>query len=305
MTHAWYQRVLDEVHDDVLPLVGQGVVACSVPALGAVDPSRFGLALARPDGVVYGAGDHRTPFSVQSIAKLFSFALVLAADGDVIWRRIGHEPSAHPYNSLLQLEVDRGIPRNPFVNAGALVTVDRLLDGGDALERVRGFLRAESGNHDVDVRLEVAESELAHADRNAALAHLIAGFGNLNHPVPDVLDRYVRQCALEMSCADVALAGRFLATGGLRADGSRLLAVDDVRRLNATLMVCGMYDRAGEFAYRVGLPAKSGIGGGVIAVVPGRCVICAWSPGLDASGNSVAAVAALEALSRVTGWSVF
>lgn len=170
---------------------------------------------------------------------------------------------------------------------------------------MRTFLRAECGNERVDVEHAVAESELAHSHRNAALAHLIASFGNLDNPVPAVLEHYVAQCSLAMSCRDLVLAGRFLAGGGLRADGSRLLPASDVKRLNATMLVCGMYDRAGEFAYRVGLPAKSGVGGGIIAVVPGRCVVCAWSPGLDRSGNSVAGVAALELLARMTGWSVF
>ncbi|MFC7487065.1 glutaminase [Knoellia sp. CPCC 206453] len=300
-----YQRVLDEVYDDVLPVIGQGVVATSIHALAQVDPARFGIALATPAGEVFGAGEFQAPFSIQSIAKVFSFGLVLAAD-DQIWKRIGHEPSADPYNSLVQLERHRGIPRNPFLNAGALVTADRLLGlTGDAVAELLGFVRGESGNHSVIVDRAVAASELANCHRNAALAHLIADFGNLDHPVHVVLEQYVAQCALAMSCADVALAARFLANGGLRSNGSRLMPPADVKRLNATMLVCGMYDRAGEAAYRFGLPAKSGIGGGIVAVVPGRCVLCVWSPGLDASGNSVAGVAALESFSARTGWSVF
>lgn len=308
MSEPPYQRVLDAVYDDVLALIGQGVVAHSIPALAVVDPNRFGIALATPAGEVYGAGEYNVPFSIQSISKVFSFGLVLAAD-DQIWKRVGHEPSTDPYNSLIQLERDRGVPRNPFLNAGALVTVDRLLGlslpGGDAVDELLRFLRAESGNPHVDVDHAVAASELASCHRNAALAHLIADFGNLDHPVHVVLEQYAAQCALAMSCADVALAARFLANGGLRPDGTRLLPAADVKRLNATMLVCGMYDRAGEAAYRFGLPAKSGVGGGIVAVVPGRCTVCVWSPGLDASGNSVAGVAALEAFSAITGWSVF
>ncbi|WP_109508254.1 glutaminase [Nocardioides speluncae] len=308
MSEPPYQRVLDAVYDDVLALIGQGVVARSIPALAVVDPHRFGIALATPAGEVFGAGEYNVPFSIQSISKVFSFGLVLAAD-DQIWKRVGHEPSTDPYNSLIQLERDRGIPRNPFLNAGALVTTDRLLGlslpGSDAVDELLRFVRAESGNPHVDLDHAVAASELASCHRNAALAHLIADFGNLDHPVHLVLEQYVGQCALAMSCADVALAARFLATGGLRSDGSRLLPAADVKRLNATMLVCGMYDRAGEAAYRFGLPAKSGVGGGIVAVVPGRCVLCVWSPGLDASGNSVAGVAALEAFSTRTGWSVF
>jgi glutaminase len=301
-----YQQILDAVHARVSPLIGCGRVSDYIPGLAAVDPRRFGLALAAADGAVYGAGDWQTAFSIQSVSKVFSLALVLSRDNEAIWRRVGREPSGSPFNSLQQLEHDRGVPRNPFVNAGALVVVDDLLTStGDPSLAVRDLLRTESGNPTIDIDEQVAKSEAEHRHRNAALAHLLASYGNLANPVDAVLDQYTAQCAIAMSCADLARAGGFLARHGLRADGSRLLSRSDAKRLNATMLTCGTYDSAGEFAYRVGLPAKSGVGGGILAVVPNRCTLAVWGPGLDECGNSCAGRAALDTFTTLTGWSVF
>jgi glutaminase len=300
-----YDALLAVVHEAVRPVVGRGRVATVIPALASEDPARFGLALATADGEVHGIGDWRRPFSIQSISKAFALALVIAHDGEAIWRRVGREPSGTPFNSLVQLEYEGGIPRNPFINAGALVVTDRLLTlTGDACGAVLDLVRAESGG-DVRVDEEVARSESAHRHRNAALAHLLADQGNLHHPVDVVLEHYFRQCAIAMSCTDLALAAGFLARHGVRRDGGRLLSRSDAKRVNAVMLTCGTYDAAGEVAYRTGLPCKSGIGGGILAVMPERCTLCAWSPALDAKGNSVAGVAALDAFSTLTGWSVF
>jgi glutaminase len=270
------------------------------------DRGGFGFAVAEIDGGVRGIGDWRRPFSVQSISKVFSLALVIAMDGDGIWGRVGREPSGDPFNSLVQLEYDQGVPRNPFINSGALVMVDRLLTmTGDACHGVRELVRDQSGSPDIDVDPAVADSEAANGHRNAALAHLLAGFGKLENDVDEVLDHYFRQCALQISCADLALAAGFLARHGLGRNGSRLLSRSDAKRVNAVMLTCGTYDAAGEFAYRVGLPGKSGVGGGILAVIPNRCTLCAWSPRLDSAGNSIAAVAALDAFTTITGWSIF
>jgi glutaminase len=301
-----YEEILDDVHATVAPLIGCGRVTDSIPGLAVVDPHRFGMALATVDGAVYGVGDWQTPFSIQSVSKVFTLALVLHRDGEAIWGRVGREPSGSPYNSLQQLEHDRGVPRNPFVNAGALVVVDHLLSHpGDPTRAVLDLVRTEAGNSAIDVDDQVAKSEAEHRHRNAALAHLVASYGNLTHPVDTVLDRYTALCAIAMSCRDLARAAAFLARHGLRADGSRLLSRSDAKRLNATMLTCGTYDSAGEFAYRVGLPAKSGVGGGILAVVPNRCTLAVWGPGLDACGNSCAGRAALDAFTTLTGWSVF
>ncbi|WP_116213829.1 glutaminase [Streptomyces olivoreticuli] len=301
-----YQTVLEEVAAFARPLVGRGQVADYIPALAGVDIGSFGMAVVDVDGGVYGVGDWEQPFSVQSISKAFSLALVLAEGGDRIWDRVGTEPSGNPFNSLVQLEYENGIPRNPFINAGALVVTDRLQTlTGDASTTMLEFLRAESGNPDVSFDPAVAASETEHGDRNAALAHFMASYGNLDNPVPTVLEHYFWQCSIEMSCRDLALASGFLARHGLRADGTRLLPRREAKQVNAVMLTCGTYDAAGDFAYRVGLPGKSGVGGGIVAVIPGRCTLCVWSPGLDARGNSVAGVAALDHFTTLTGWSVF
>ncbi|KNB51895.1 glutaminase [Streptomyces caatingaensis] len=301
-----YQAVLEEVAAFARPLVGRGQAAQYIPALADVDPAQFGMAVADVDGGVYGVGDWRRPFSVQSISKAFALALVLAEGGNKIWERVGTEPSGNAFNSLVQLEYENGIPRNPFINAGALVVTDRLQTlTGDASTTMLEFLRAESGNPDVAFDPVVAKSEAEHGDRNAALAHFMASYGNLDNPVSTVLEHYFWQCSVEMSCRDLAVAGGFLARHGLRADGTRLLPRREAKQVNAVMLTCGTYDAAGDFAYRVGLPGKSGVGGGIVAVIPGRCTLCVWSPGLDSRGNSVAGVAALDHFTTLTGWSVF
>jgi glutaminase len=300
------QTLLDDIAREAAPSAALGKVADYIPALAAVDPTHFGIALATMDGQLYGSGDWRTHFSIQSVSKAFALALVLARDGEALWRRVGREPSGNPFNSLVQLEYEKGIPRNPFINAGALILIDRLLSlTGDSLGTLRDFLRAESGNPAVGIDPEVAASEAEHGHRNAALAHFMASCGNLENPVDVVLDHYFRQCSLTMSCGDLARAGLFLANHGLRADGSRLLTRSEAKRINSIMLTCGTYDAAGDFAYRVGLPGKSGVGGGILAVLPERGVLCVWSPALDLHGNSVAGVEALDRFTTRTGWSVF
>ncbi|WP_323379338.1 glutaminase [Streptomyces durbertensis] len=301
-----YQELLLHAMKAARPVLDRGRPADYIPALACADPQRFGMALATVDGEVHGVGDWREPFSVQSISKLFALALALSHGGATLWQRVSREPSGNPFNSLIQLESEQGIPRNPFINAGALVVTDALLSlTGDARGAVVDFLRQESGNPAIDTDRAVAESEAGHGHRNAALAHFMASFGNLHNPVDDVLDHYFAHCSISADCRDLALAGGFLARHGLRADGSRLLSRGDAKRINAVLLTCGTYDAAGDFAYRVGLPGKSGVGGGVLAIVPGRGAVCAWSPGLDAAGNSVGALAALEDFTERSDWSVF
>ncbi|MEE1664710.1 glutaminase [Streptomyces sp. WAC07094] len=301
-----FQHVLERIAEEIERTPGRGRAADYIPALAALDPRRFGMAVCEPDGTVYGVGEWRQPFSAQSVTKVFTLALDLAGEGDALWEHVGREPSGNPFNSLVQLEYENGIPRNPFINAGALVVTDRLhTRTGHAAERLLEFLRAESGNPALAFDLDVAASETVHGDRNAALAHLMASYGNIDNPVPVLLEEYFRQCSIEASCADLALATGFLARHGLRADGTRLLTRSQAKQVNAVMLTCGTYDAAGDFAYRVGLPGKSGVGGGIVAVVPGRCTLCVWSPGLDERGNSVAGVAALDRFTTLTGLSVF
>ncbi|MCX4911074.1 glutaminase [Streptomyces sp. NBC_00878] len=301
-----FQPVLNRIAAEIADAPDRGRPADYIPALAACDPHRFGMAVAELDGTVYGAGDWRQPFSTQSLTKVFTLALDLAREGDELWEHVGREPSGNPFNSLVQLEYENGIPRNPFINAGALVVTDRLhTQTGDAAGTLLDFLRAESGNEQLAINEDVAASEATRGDRNAALGHFMASYGNIDNPVPVLLDEYFHQCSIEASCADLALATGFLARHGIRADGTRLLTQSQAKQVNAIMLTCGTYDAAGDFAYRVGLPGKSGVGGGIIAVVPGRCTLCVWSPGLDERGNSVAGVAALARFTTLTGVSVF
>lgn len=300
------QGILDEIVGHVAPLCRRGQVASYIPSLGGVSQGKFGMCVAMADGELYGAGDWLEPFSIQSISKVFSLALVMSYDYDSIWKRVFREPSGTPFNSMIQLEADHGIPRNPFINAGALVVTDRLLTlTGDAAGSIRGLLRQESGNPAVDIDAVVAASEADHGHRNASMAHLLASYGNLENPVDDVLANYFNQCALEMSCEDLAKASLFLARHGVAAGGTPFLSPNQSKRVNAVMLTCGTYDAAGEFAYRVGLPGKSGVGGGIVAIVPGRCSITVWGPSLGPNGNSVAGIAALDEFTAKTGWSIF
>lgn len=300
------QALLDDLLHESAPLARTGRVADYIPALARVAPERMGVALATVEGKVHVTGEAEAPFSIQSISKLFTLALVLARDGEALWARVGREPSGNPFNSLVQLEYEHGIPRNPFINAGALVVTDRLHGAaGDASVALLDFLRQESGNPRLAVDEEVARSEWEHSHRNHALAHFMASYGNLEHPVPAVLGDYVRQCAVAASCVDLAKAGLVFARHGLRADGGRLLTRSEAKRINAVMLTCGTYDAAGDFAYRVGLPCKSGVGGGLLAILPGRGALCVWSPPLDEAGNSVAGAELLDRFTTRTGWSIF
>ena len=300
------QNLLDDIAGSVQPHLGEGRVGDSIiPQLAAIDPNQFGISVATHDGEIYSAGDAQVPFSIQSISKVFALALVLADDGDTIWKRVFREPSGNPFNSLVQLEQENGIPRNPLINAGALVVTDMLLSSSGRSNNVLGLLQRESGNAALQVDTKIAESEFRNSHRNRSLAHFLATYGNLDNAVEDVVGAYIGQCAISASCTDLALASRFLAANGAGSSGDALLDPLQTKRINALMATCGTYDAAGEFAFRVGLPGKSGIGGGIIAVVPGICSICVWSPRLGLSGNSIAGVAALSELTARTGWSIF
>ncbi|NGN67343.1 glutaminase [Streptomyces sp. A7024] len=301
-----FQAVVDQVHQEVTPHIGEGKVADYIPELATVDPKQFGFAVATVDGTVHSAGDVRTPFAIESISKVFALALVLGKKDSGIWDRVHREPSGTPFNSLIQLELEQGIPRNPYINPGAIVVTDQLLtDSGDALAAMRALLRAETGDAELDVDSVTAASEARTGDRNRALAYLMASFGNMRNRVDDSLDHYFRQCSLAITCEQLAKAGLLVARHGVRADGGQLMEREDARHIIALMTTCGTYDAAGEFAYRIGLPCKSGVGGGILAVMPDQCAIAAWGPGLDVHGNSVTGAMALESFVRATGDTVF
>ncbi|MET0327941.1 MAG: glutaminase [Luteimonas sp.] len=301
--------ILAVIHDEVRARFGdaEGKVADYIPALASVPRDRFGMAVATLDGDVYTVGDARTPFSIQSISKVHTLTLALDAVGDALWERVGREPSGDPFNSLVQLEHECGIPRNPFINAGAIVVADVILSHYDDPETAMvEFMRARSGNPDVARDDEVWTSERKSGYRNVALANFIRSFGNIRNDVDKVLAFYFFQCALRMDCVDLAKSVRFLANRGRCPEGDvRVTGVERAIRTNAVMLTCGTYDAAGEFAFHVGLPAKSGVGGGIVAVVPNVLSLCVWSPALDDKGNSLLGAYALHRFTRMTGLSVF
>lgn len=288
---------------------GEGRVADYIPALARVDPNRFGLAVITVDGQTAEFGDAWVPFSIQSISKVFTLALALERVGEGLWTRVGREPSGSRFNSIVQLEAEGGVPRNPFINAGAIVTTDAVLDGRTpevAIAEIRDFLRRLSGVETIDIDAEVARSEAETGFRNASLANFLRAFGNLKSPVADVLETYFSQCAIRITCRQLARAGLFLAREGLDPlTGARVLTPEHARRINAIMMTCGHYDASGEFAFQVGLPGKSGVGGGILTIVPDRAAVAVWSPGLNEVGNSQVGTLALERLAAKMGWSVF
>lgn len=302
-----YQHVLDTICAEVQPFLSRGTVASYIPELATVSPQQFGMAVYCLDGRIFSTGDAETKFSLQSITKMFALALAFSREGDVIWKRVGREPSGDPFNSLSQLEYEHGIPRNPYINAGALVIADilasRYVQGDIALLQ---FLRLLADQPGLDFDPAVALSEQRHAHRNFAIAHLLKDFGNLRNPVKSVLHAYCRQCSVTMNCIELAKAASFLANhGSIPWSGTSIIDASTTKRLNALALTCGTYDVAGDFAYRVGLPAKSGVGGGIVALVPGELAVAVWSPGLEPSGNSLAGSLALERFTTLTGRSIF
>jgi glutaminase len=310
MTTALYAPPLDPLLNDIVrthrPQRETGSVPTHIPSLAAVPYNSFGIAVAAASGEVFTSGDADVPFSIQSISKVFTLAMALHRDSSgSVWSRVLREPSGTAFNSLVQLEVEHGIPRNPFINAGALVVTDHLMEETpDAAAALLRFLTGQAGEPGPFIDEAAAASELSKSSRNLALAHFLKDFGNLRQSAESVVENYVRQCSIMMTCVEVAKAGLFLARDGRGASGN-VVSRSEAKRIGSIMLTCGMYDAAGEFAYRVGLPGKSGVGGGILVIVPGHCTICVWSPRLDAKGNSLAGSAALADLSDRTGWSIF
>ncbi|MBY5992612.1 glutaminase B [Ferrimonas balearica] len=301
------KALLEAALDEVRPLLGSGKVADYIPALARVPGNKLGIAVCSAEGGVISAGDCHEPFSIQSISKVFALvqAMMLYPEEE-LWQRVGKEPSGNPFNSLVQLEFEKGVPRNPFINAGALVITDMLQSRLSApRQRMLELVRELSGNAHILSDKVVAASEYQHSARNAAIAYLMKAFGNFHNDVDEVLRTYFAHCAVRMSCADLAKAAFFLSNQGVTLGGRRLVSERQTRQINALLATSGLYDGAGEFAYRVGMPGKSGVGGGIIAVIPGEMSLCVWSPELDASGNSLVGTALLEHLAKQLGRSIF
>lgn len=302
-------RIVHEVAEEMAAHPERGEVASYIPPLAHVDPGQFGLCIVTSDGATHAAGDAEEPFSIQSVSKVFALTQALGKVGDTLWRRVGREPSGTPFNSIVQLEREQGIPRNPFINAGALVVSDVNLAGHEprvAIGELLRFIRYLAEDETIVIDETVARAEQETGFRNIALANYMKAFGNLTHAAPLTLGVYFHQCAIAMSCRQLAMAGRYLMLGGLHSPGgARVISAQRARRINALMLTCGHYDASGDFAFRVGLPGKSGVGGGILAIAPGKAAIAVWSPGLNECGNSRLGTLALERIAEATGWSVF
>ncbi len=302
-----FKKILQQIYTETKSFAAKGKVADYIPSLSCVDPLKYGITLQTVTKEAYGIGDHREPFSIQSISKVFSFAQAYGQLGVDIWQRLGREPSGTAFNSLIQLEHEKGFPRNPFINAGAIVIADILVSiYKSPKDELLRYVRTLAGNDTIDYNTEVADSEHKTGHRNFALAYFMKSFGNIRNEVEDVLDLYFHQCSIEM-CTDT-LASSFLcfANQGVNPhNGQTVLNASQTKRLNALMLTTGLYNESGDFAFRVGMPGKSGVGGGVVAVIPGHLSMACWSPALNEYGNSIASVEAMERFTTYTNLSVF
>jgi glutaminase len=301
------QIAIDKIYQEVRQQPNHGEVAAYIPELATVDPGYFGVNLTTVDGRNYEAGDADYKFSIQSMAKVFSLTLAYKMLGGKLWERLGVEPSGTAFNSLVQLEADHGIPRNPFINAGAIVICDILISNLENPEKeLLAFIRNLAGNPDLTYSESIAQSEKSVGYRNIALCNFIKSFGNIHNDPDVVTDLYFRLCSIEMSCREVSQAFLYLANHGRKPAGDeQILTLSQAKRINAIMQTCGLYDEAGEFSYKVGLPGKSGVGGGIVAISPGKYSICVWSPRLNRKGNSYRGVQFLEQFTTETASSIF
>ncbi|WP_369413469.1 glutaminase B [Alishewanella maricola] len=300
---ALLQRLLTQYQ----PRYTEGKVANYIPALAQVAPAQAGVAIATLDGKVSGAGAFEQQFSLQSVSKIFALVMAMNRLDDELWQRVNMEPSGQPFNSIVQLEWEKGIPRNPVINAGAILVSDVLVSHYSASKSAfLSFIRRLAQTDQIYADQQVYQSELEHGNRNAALAYLMKSFGNIEAEVPLVLAQYFHQCATAISCAELSRALLFLANRGVQpGTQAQICSRRDAHRVNAILSTSGMYDQSGEFAFKVGLPAKSGVGGAIVAIVPQFGVITAWSPPLNRFGNSVVAMQLITAIAEELGLSLF
>ena len=302
-----YQQLLENIYQEILPYAKEGKQADYIPELAKVNPDQFGMFIHSIYGETASIGSADTRFSIQSISKVFALAICLSIKGDELWRRVGREPSGTAFNSLIQLEIEKGLPRNPFVNAGAIVMADILLSYFENPEReFLNFVREVSGEPTIDYNREVAESEREFGYLNAAIANLLKYHGTIENDIESVLHFYFLMCSVEMSCRELSLAFLAFANHRRKFDYAGIsLTASQVKRINAIMQTCGFYDEAGEFAYFVGLPGKSGVGGGIVAIHPLQYSVAVWSPRLNSKGNSVMGMKALELLTTETKESIF
>jgi len=303
-----YQAILEEIEREIQPFFGEGKVADYIPALANVEPDQFVMAIQMFDGSSFGVGEINKKFSIQSISKVFTFTLALEHYGKELYKRVGHEPSGNPFNSLVQLEYENGIPRNPFINAGAIVTADTLVSiyKKNTFEEILKFIRKVSNDETITYDEDIFQSELEHGFRNFALINMIKSYKNIHNEINEVINTYFKQCSIMMSPNELASSMLFLANHGVNPlTNEQIITESKAKRINSLMLTCGHYDASGDFAYKVGLPGKSGVGGGIVAIVPKKMAICVYSPRLNKQGNSLIGTKALELFTTKTGLSIF
>ncbi len=306
MQNINYNKILERIHKEIKGDFGKGKLANYIPALAQIDPNQFAMHITTIEGNEFGIGNFTQAFSIQSISKAYTFTLALKQLDDEIWKRVGKEPSGNTFNSLVQLEYENGIPRNPFINAGAIVISDIIYEGlGKTKNKLLKFIKKLSENPTLIYDEEVAESEREYGDRNRAMANFIKSYENLSNEANDVLDIYFHQCSIAMSTQDLSRSFIYLANKGKSLKNKEILTARQAKRINAVMLTSGLYDAVGDFAYRVGLPAKSGVGGGIVAIIPNELVISVWSPELNSAGNSYIGTKALELFTTYASNSIF
>lgn len=302
-----YKKIIEGIYLDLESIDDTGEIANYIPELANVDPNNFGVNITTINKESFGVGDFEKKFSIQSISKILSLTLAYKLEGEKLWKRVDIEPSGNPFNSLLQLETDLGKPRNPFINSGAIVICDVLLSHlKNPKEEFLNFCKEISNNTSLNYNEKVAQSEKNSGYRNVALCNFIKSFGNIKNDVDKILDFYFHMCSLEMNCKELSQIALFLADDNyINCKGNRILTMSQAKRINAIMLTCGFYDESGEFAFRVGLPGKSGVGGGIVAIHPDKFCIAVWSPKLNKKGNSYKGMLFLENFTTKTASSIF
>lgn len=301
------ENIIRKIYSKYAESTGIGKVADYIAPLAKVSPCKYAISVCTIDGQKINIGDYAEPFSIQSISKVFTLSMLAPLVGEEIWECVGKEPSGSAFNSLVQLEYERGIPRNPFINAGALVITDKLAEKIPNLDdSLLQYVRELAGEESINFNLSVANDEYTTGERNKALAHMMKSFGNFKGKVSKVFRHYCNHCSIEMTTQQLAQAFTFLANRGINPlNGKAVITPRDAKRINSIMLTCGFYDESGDFAYRVGLPGKSGVGGGIVAIIPGKLAIAVWSPELNLHGNSCRGISTLADFTTELGISVF
>ncbi len=303
-----FNQVLKDIQKEIAPLFKEGQVANYIPALANVNPNQFAMSLQLFDGTSHHIGDVDTEFSIQSISKVYTFTLALHLYGKELYKNVGHEPSGNSFNSLIQLEYEHGIPRNPFINAGAIVTTDLLMKKykDETFTHILNFIQEVCDDKDITYDKEVAFSEEKHGYRNLALVNMMKSFNNITNDTHNVIADYFKHCSISMTTKQLCRSMLFLANHGIDPiNYKQYLSASQAKRINSLMLTCGHYDASGDFAFQVGLPGKSGVGGGIVAIVPGMMALSVWSPQLNKKGNSLIGTKALELFTTKTGLSIF